>query len=57
VLKAHVARRPKYPQPLHYADDGMFMVAGKVISRRGRFKPEIVQAEASPGYGSRFIFI
>ena len=34
VVKAHVARRPKYPQTLHYTGDGVFMVAGKIISRQ-----------------------
>jgi hypothetical protein len=41
-MKAHVARRPKYPQTLHYTGDGVFMVAGKITSRRGRFEPEIL---------------
>ena len=39
VVKAHVARRPKYPQTLHYTGDGVFMVAGKIISRRSLFRP------------------
>jgi flavin reductase (DIM6/NTAB) family NADH-FMN oxidoreductase RutF len=39
VVKAHVARRPKYPQTLHYTGDGVFMVSGKIISRRGQFRP------------------
>jgi flavin reductase (DIM6/NTAB) family NADH-FMN oxidoreductase RutF len=42
VVKAHVARRPKYPQTLHYTGDGVFMVAGRIISRRGHFKPEML---------------
>jgi len=42
VVKAHVARRPKHPQTLHYTGDGVFMVAGKIISRRSRFKPEML---------------
>ena len=42
VVKAHVARRPKYPQTLHYTGDGMFMVSGKIISRRSQFKPEML---------------
>jgi flavin reductase (DIM6/NTAB) family NADH-FMN oxidoreductase RutF len=40
VVKAHVARRPKHPQTLHYTGDGVFMVSGKIINRRGQFKPE-----------------
>jgi len=42
VVKAHVARRPKYPQTLHYTGDGAFMVAGKIISRRNQFRPEML---------------
>jgi flavin reductase (DIM6/NTAB) family NADH-FMN oxidoreductase RutF len=42
VVKAHVARRPKYPQTLHYTGDGVFMVAGKIISRRSQFRPEML---------------
>lgn len=39
VVKAHVAASPKHPQTLHYSGDGVFMIAGKVISRRSQFKP------------------
>jgi flavin reductase (DIM6/NTAB) family NADH-FMN oxidoreductase RutF len=39
VVKAHVRRTPKYPQTLHYTGDGVFMVAGKIISRRSQFRP------------------
>jgi flavin reductase (DIM6/NTAB) family NADH-FMN oxidoreductase RutF len=39
VVKAHVARRPKYPRTLHYTGDGIFMVSGKIISRRNLFRP------------------
>lgn len=42
VVKAHVARRPKYPQTLHYTGDGVFMVSGKMVSRRGQFRPEML---------------
>lgn len=38
VVKAHVAASPKRPQTLHYTGDGVFMVAGKVISRRSQFR-------------------
>ena len=40
VVKAHVAPSPKYPKTLHYTGDGVFMVAGKTISRRSKFRPE-----------------
>ena len=42
VVKAHVARRPKHPETLHYTGDGVFMVSGKIISRRGMFRPEML---------------
>jgi flavin reductase (DIM6/NTAB) family NADH-FMN oxidoreductase RutF len=39
VVKAHVAPRPKHPKTLHYTGDGVFMVSGKIISRRSQFRP------------------
>lgn len=42
VVKAHVAARPKHPETLHYTGDGVFMVAGKTISRRSLFRPEML---------------
>lgn len=42
IVKAHVAARPKHPQTLHYTGEGVFMVAGNIISRRGQFKPEML---------------
>jgi flavin reductase (DIM6/NTAB) family NADH-FMN oxidoreductase RutF len=39
VVKAHVARAPKHPETLHYTGDGVFVVSGKVISRRPLFRP------------------
>ena len=39
VVKAHVARAPKHPETLHYTGDGVFVVSGKVISRRSLFRP------------------
>jgi len=39
VVKAHVAALPKNPRTLHYTGDGVFMVSGKIISRRSRFRP------------------
>jgi flavin reductase (DIM6/NTAB) family NADH-FMN oxidoreductase RutF len=42
VVAAHVAKVPKYPETLHYTGDGVFMVSGKVISRRSRFRPEML---------------
>jgi flavin reductase (DIM6/NTAB) family NADH-FMN oxidoreductase RutF len=42
VVKAHVARQPAHPQTLHYTGDGVFMVSGKIVSRRNRFKPEML---------------
>lgn len=42
IVKAHVAPRPKYPRTLHYTGDGVFMVAGKIISRRSLFRPDML---------------
>jgi len=39
VLKAHVASRPKHPETLHYTGDGLFMVSGRIVSRRSLFRP------------------
>jgi flavin reductase (DIM6/NTAB) family NADH-FMN oxidoreductase RutF len=39
VVKAHVAVSPKHPETLHYTGDGVFMTAGKIISRRSLFRP------------------
>ena len=38
VVKAHVATSPKYPTTIHYRGDGVFMVAGRSVSYRSRFK-------------------
>jgi flavin reductase (DIM6/NTAB) family NADH-FMN oxidoreductase RutF len=42
VVKAHVATRPKYPQTVHYTGDGIFMMSGSTVSRRRRFRPEML---------------
>jgi flavin reductase (DIM6/NTAB) family NADH-FMN oxidoreductase RutF len=42
VVRAHVAASPKHPETLHYTGDGVFMVSGKIISRRSKFKPEML---------------
>ena len=39
VVKAHVARSPRYPTTIHYRGDGVFMVAGRSRSYRRLFKP------------------
>jgi len=33
VVKAHVARSPKYPRTIHYRGDGIFMISGENTSR------------------------
>ena len=42
VVKAHVAASPKHPETLHYTGDGVFMIAGKIISRQSLFRPEML---------------
>jgi flavin reductase (DIM6/NTAB) family NADH-FMN oxidoreductase RutF len=39
VVKAHVALQPRHPETLHYTGDGVFMVAGRIVSRRSLFRP------------------
>jgi flavin reductase (DIM6/NTAB) family NADH-FMN oxidoreductase RutF len=39
VVKAHVAASPRHPETLHYTGDGVFMVSGRIISRRSQFRP------------------
>jgi flavin reductase (DIM6/NTAB) family NADH-FMN oxidoreductase RutF len=39
VVRAHVAASPKHPETLHYKGGGVFMIAGKTISRRSLFQP------------------
>ena len=40
VVKAHAPAAPKYPRTLHYRGGGIFMIAGKTISFRKKFKPQ-----------------
>ncbi|PMR72058.1 flavin reductase family protein [Billgrantia endophytica] len=42
VVAARAAVSPEYPETLHYTGDGVFMVAGKIISRRDQFLPEML---------------
>jgi flavin reductase (DIM6/NTAB) family NADH-FMN oxidoreductase RutF len=37
VVRAHVAPKPRHPETLHYTGDGVFMVAGRIITRRSLF--------------------
>jgi len=38
VVKSHIATSPRYPKTIHYRGDGVFMVSGKNVSYRSRFK-------------------
>jgi flavin reductase (DIM6/NTAB) family NADH-FMN oxidoreductase RutF len=40
VVKAHVATSPKRPETLHYRGDGEFMVSGRSLNLRRKFKPQ-----------------
>ncbi|HEY4343335.1 MAG TPA: flavin reductase family protein [Parvibaculum sp.] len=40
VVKAHVPSSPKYPETMHYRGDGVFMVSGRNVSLRRKFRPE-----------------
>ena len=39
VTKAHVATSPRYPRTIHYRGDGMFMVSGRSLNLRSKFRP------------------
>jgi flavin reductase (DIM6/NTAB) family NADH-FMN oxidoreductase RutF len=39
VVKAHVATSPRDPKTVHCRGDGVFMIAGRNLSYRKRFKP------------------
>lgn len=38
VVKAHVASTPKNPKTIHYRGDGEFMIGGKAIDMKRKFK-------------------
>ena len=42
VVAARARATPAYPETLHYTGDGVFMVAGKIIDRRGQFLPQML---------------
>ncbi len=42
VVKAHVAPSPRHPETLHYTGGGVFMVSGRIIDRRSKFRPEML---------------
>jgi len=42
VVYARAARRPKHPETLHYTGNGVFMVSGKILRRRAKFRPELL---------------
>jgi flavin reductase (DIM6/NTAB) family NADH-FMN oxidoreductase RutF len=43
VIRAHVARRPRYPRTLHYRGDGVFMRSGANTTRyRHLFDPSML---------------
>ncbi|MGE0718969.1 MAG: flavin reductase family protein [Alphaproteobacteria bacterium] len=42
VVAARAAASPRHPETLHYTGDGLFMVAGRIISRRSRFRPGMI---------------
>jgi len=40
VVKAHVATSPKRQETLHYRGDGEFMVSGRSLNLRRKFRPQ-----------------
>ncbi len=43
VVRAHAAVRPRWPATLHYRGEGRFMVAGRELSRRRLFRPDMLE--------------
>ena len=43
VVRAHAAARPRWPATLHYRGEGRFMVAGRELSRRRLFRPDMLE--------------
>lgn len=37
VIKAHIAKMPKYPQTLHYRGEGTFITSGNVLHKKKQF--------------------
>ena len=44
VVRAHAAISPRDPRTVHYRGEGRFMVAGKEVSRRRLFRPDMLEA-------------
>jgi flavin reductase (DIM6/NTAB) family NADH-FMN oxidoreductase RutF len=42
VVKAHVPLSPKFPKTIHYRGEGIFMVSGRSLNLRKRFKSEML---------------
>lgn len=42
IVKAHVAESPKHPQTVHYLGNGEFMLSGNTVSRRRRFRDDML---------------
>jgi flavin reductase (DIM6/NTAB) family NADH-FMN oxidoreductase RutF len=42
VVAARARPSPRHPRTLHYTGHGVFMVAGKIISRRSKFRPDLL---------------
>lgn len=40
VVKAHAPSSPKYPRTIHYRGEGVFMVSGRTVSFRKKFRRE-----------------
>ena len=40
AVKCRMASAPKYPQTLHYTGEGIFMISGKTLNLKSRFKPQ-----------------
>jgi flavin reductase (DIM6/NTAB) family NADH-FMN oxidoreductase RutF len=43
IVHARAARTPEAPRTVHYRGEGRFMVAGKEVSRRRLFRPDMLE--------------
>ena len=42
IGSSSTANRPRIPRTVHYRGDGRFMVAGREVSRRRLFRPDML---------------
>jgi flavin reductase (DIM6/NTAB) family NADH-FMN oxidoreductase RutF len=43
IVRAHAAASPRLPRTVHYRGEGRFMIAGREVSRRRLFRPDMLE--------------